>query len=113
MICERMKFMFAAGLASRNMFSILTVASFVSSAWIVVIDPGWPVFMALSIVTISGPRHSPTMMRLGLERSAVRRSISIVISPTPSSLAGRASKLLMLWQGICGFISFVSSIVSS
>jgi long-chain acyl-CoA synthetase len=31
--------------------------------------PAWPVAKAQSIAIVSGPRHSPTMIRLGLSRS--------------------------------------------
>ena len=33
--------------------------------------PAWPVANAQSIAIVSGPRHSPTMIRLGLSRSAL------------------------------------------
>ena len=47
--------------------------------------------IACSISMVSGPRTSPTMMRLGRIRSAERISSRIVISPMPSTLAFRAS----------------------
>src|SRR5215216_4278320 len=39
-------------------------------AWIVAIEPSWPVFMAWSMSKASSPRHSPRMMRSGRMRSA-------------------------------------------
>ncbi len=43
-------------------------------AWTVVSDPSWPVFIACSMSSASGPRTSPTMMRSGRMRSAFRTS---------------------------------------
>ena len=47
-------------------------------AWTVLIDPSTPVFMACSMSSASAPRHSPTMMRSGRMRSAVRSSMPLV-----------------------------------
>ena len=41
-------------------------------AWTVVSEPSWPVFMAWSMSSASAPRTSPTMMRSGRMRSALR-----------------------------------------
>ena len=41
-------------------------------AWIVVSEPSWPVFIACSMSSASAPRTSPTMMRSGRMRSALR-----------------------------------------
>ena len=48
---------------------------------------------ACSISIASAPRTSPTMMRFGLIRSAVRINSRIVISPVPSRLAHLASRV--------------------
>ena len=53
--------------------------------------PSWPVFMAWSMSRASGPRHSPTMIRSGRMRSALRTRSRVVTSPSPSMLAGRVS----------------------
>ena len=62
-------------------------------AWPVVIEPSWPVFMAWSMSSASPPRHSPTMMRSGRMRRALRTSSRMVISPRPSMFGGRASSV--------------------
>ena len=61
-------------------------------AWHVDSEPSWPVFIAHNMSTASGPRTSPTMMRSGRMRSALRTSCRIVVAPTPSAVAGRASR---------------------
>ena len=55
-------------------------------AWIVDSDPSLPWLMALSMVTISSPRTSPTMTRLGFMRRLRRTSSAIVTPPTPSEI---------------------------
>ena len=40
--------------------------------WMVVSEPSWPVFIASSMSSASAPRTSPTMMRVGRMRSALR-----------------------------------------
>ena len=57
----------------------------------VVSEPSWPVFMACSMSSASPPRHSPTMIRSGRMRSALRTRSRMVIAPRPSMLGGRAS----------------------
>ena len=42
-------------------------------------EPSWPVFMAWSMSSASPPRHSPTMMRSGRMRRALRTRSRIVI----------------------------------
>ena len=54
-------------------------------------DPSWPVFMAWSMSSASAPRTSPTTMRSGRMRSALRRRSRSSTSPLPSMLAGRLS----------------------
>ena len=63
-------------------------------AWIVVSEPSWPVFMAWSMSTVSGPRHSPTMMRSGRIRRVFRTRSRIVTWPLPSMFAGRVSSVI-------------------
>ena len=60
-------------------------------AWMVAIEPSWPVFMACSMSKASSPRHSPRMMRSGRMRSAFLTSSRWRISPLPSMLGGRVS----------------------
>ena len=56
------------------MFSRRESASRGELAWIVDIEPSCPVFIACSMSKASGPRTSPTMMRSGRMRSALRTS---------------------------------------
>ena len=55
--------------------------------------PSWPVLSAASRSTTSAPRTSPTTSRSGRIRRACRTSVRTVISPAPSTLAGRASSV--------------------
>src|SRR5882724_6349698 len=73
-------------------------------AWIVVMDPSWPVFIAWSMSTASPPRHSPMMMRSGRIRSALISSRRWETSPEPSMLAGRVSSRTQ-----CGCLSWSSA----
>ena len=50
-------------------------------------EPSWPVFMAWSMSSASGPRHSPTTIRSGRMRRAFFTRSRIVYSPAPSMLA--------------------------
>ena len=73
-------------------------------AWMVAIEPSWPVFIACSMSKASSPRHSPMMMRSGRMRSAFLTSSRWRISPLPSMLGGRVSmradmRLLQLQLG--------------
>ena len=63
-------------------------------AWIVVSEPSWPVFIAWSMSRVSGPRTSPTMIRSGLMRSALRTSSRIRTSPEPSMFGGLDSSVI-------------------
>jgi hypothetical protein len=55
-------------------------------AWRVVRLPSWPVFMAWSMSTASGPRTSPTMIRSGRIRRELMTRERTVTSPFPSTL---------------------------
>ncbi len=61
-------------------------------AWIVPIEPSWPVFIACSRSNTSGPRTSPTMMRSGRMRRQFLTRSRMVISPSPSMFGGRVSR---------------------
>ena len=54
-------------------------------AWTVDSEPSWPLDIALSMSSASAPRTSPTTMRSGRIRSALRTSRRTVTSPRPSS----------------------------
>ena len=73
------------------MFSMRASASRGLLAWTVVSEPSWPVFIAWSMSNASAPRTSPTMMRSGRMRSALRTRSRCVTSPLPSMFGGRAS----------------------
>src|SRR5664280_56669 len=62
-------------------------------AWPVDIEPSWPVFIAWSMSSASPPRHSPTMIRSGRIRRALRTSSRIGIWPFPSMFGGRDSSV--------------------
>ena len=79
-------------------------------AWIVVSEPSWPVFIAWSMSRVSAPRTSPTMMRSGRMRRALRTSSRILISPLPSMFAGRDSSVITCSCWSCS--SAASSIVT-
>ncbi len=51
-------------------------------AWHVDSEPSWPVFIAHNMSTASGPRTSPTMIRSGRMRRALRTSWRIVVAPS-------------------------------
>ncbi len=53
-------------------------------AWMVAIEPSWPVFMACSMSKASSPRTSPRITRSGRMRSAFLTSSRWRISPLPS-----------------------------
>ena len=69
-----------------SMFSSRVSASRGLFACRVVIDPGWPVFMAWSISRASPPRTSPTMIRSGRILSVFTSRSRIVTCPVPSAL---------------------------
>ena len=54
-------------------------------------DPSWPVFIAWSMSSASPPRHSPTMMRSGRMRRALRTRSRMATWPLPSMFGGRVS----------------------
>ena len=86
-------------------------ASAALPAWTVESEPSWPVDSAVSRSSASPPRTSPTMIRSGRIRSALRTSRRIVTSPRPSRLGGRASSRIT-----CGWrsdSSAASSIVTT
>ena len=93
------------------MFSSRVSASRGLLAWIVLIEPSWPVFIACSMSSASSPRHSPMMMRSGRMRSAFFNRSRIVISPVPSRLAVRVSRRTTC--GCCSCNSAASSIVTT
>src|SRR6266849_3485011 len=92
------------------MFSSRVSASRGLFAWIVDIEPSWPVFIACNMSNASSPRHSPMMIRSGRMRRAFFSRSRIVISPVPSRLAGRVSSLPTC--GCCSCSSAASSIVT-
>ena len=80
-------------------------------AWHVENDPSWPVFMACTSPSTSGPLISPTISRSGRSRSAVRTSASSVTAVGRSAVAGRASRRTV-WRPATGS-SAVSSRIST
>src|SRR3984885_3850852 len=80
-------------------------------AWIVAIEPSWPVFMACNMSKASSPRHSPRMTRSGRMRSAFLTRARWRISPLPSIDGGRVS--MRPTCGCCNCSSAASSMVSS
>ena len=73
-------------------------------AWMVVIEPSWPVFMAWSMSSASPPRHSPTTMRSGRIRSEFFTRSRIVKAPLPSMFACLVSS-----ETTCGWLSWSSA----
>ena len=90
--CCRMATCGSATSAIRASVSIRRSASAAEFECTVVIDPAWPVFSACSMSSASAPRTSPTMMRSGRMRSALRTSWRMVTSPLPSTFGGRLSR---------------------
>src|SRR5680860_332942 len=88
--------------------AILWTTSEEELAWIVDRDPSLPWVIALSMVTTSSPRTSPTITRDGFIRSVSRTSSAIVTAPAPSVLGSRSSKATAL-----GWCSMSSSSPSS
>ena len=76
-------------------------------AWMVDIEPSWPVFMAWSMSRASPPRHSPTMMRSGRIRRQLFTSSRMGTAPLPSTLGGRDSSWIQC--GCCSCSSAASS----
>ena len=85
--CSRMARVGRSMPAIKTIVSMRDKASRVLLAWTVVIEPSWPVFMAWSMSSASSPRHSPTMIRSGRMRRALRTRSRVVTSPLPSMLA--------------------------
>jgi hypothetical protein len=93
--------MCVASIGSRSVAWIAYVAirlktSSEEFAWIVDREPSLPWVIALSMVTISSPRTSPTMTRLGFMRSERRTSSAIETAPCPSLLGRRSSNATAL-----------------
>ena len=83
-------------------------------AWPVDIEPSWPVFMAWSMSSASPERHSPTMMRSGRMRRALRTSSRIGIAPLPSMFGGRDSSVTTCsWRSCSSAASSIVTIRSS
>ncbi len=80
-------------------------------AWIVLMEPSWPVFIACSMSKASPARTSPTMMRSGRMRRAFLTSSRCRTSPLPSMLGGRVSSRATWICWSCN--SAASSIVST
>ena len=80
-------------------------------AWRVDNEPSWPVVIAVSMSSASPPRTSPTTIRSGRIRRALRTSARIGIAPTPSSEGGRLSSRTTCGSGIRS--SAASSIVTT
>ena len=90
-ICSRMARTGRSKPAISTMVSSRARASRGVLAWTVVIEPAWPVFMAWSMSRASPPRTSPTTIRSGRIRRALRTRSRMRTSPRPSLLAGRDS----------------------
>src|SRR5471032_2132832 len=110
LICWRMALPGNMAAAMLIMFSRRVSASRAVLAWMVAIDPSWPVFIACSMSSASAPRTSPSMMRSGRIRSALRTSARCVTSPLPSMLGGRVSRRTTC--GCCSCSSAASSTVT-
>ena len=83
-------------------------------AWPVDIEPSWPVFMAWSMSSASPERHSPTMIRSGRMRRALRTSSRIGMAPLPSMLGGRDSSVTTCsWRSCSSAASSIVTIRSS
>ncbi len=80
-------------------------------AWAVDREPSCPVFIAWSMSRASPPRTSPTMIRSGRIRRALRTRSRTVTCPLPSTLGGRASSATTC--DLCKRSSAASSIVIS
>ena len=52
-------------------------------AWIVVIEPSWPVFIACSMSSDSPDRHSPTTIRSGRMRRAILHQVANRVLAAP------------------------------
>ena len=82
--------------------------------WTVVNEPSWPVFMAWSMSRASPPRTSPTTMRSGRIRRALRTRSRIFTSPRPSMFGGRdSSGSTCCWWSWSSFASSTVTMRSS
>ena len=73
-ICWRTDFSGRFMLPMATIDSSLEMASRGVLAWMVVMEPSWPVFMACSMSKASSPRTSPMMMRSGRIRRQLMSS---------------------------------------
>ena len=108
-ICSRIARTGNSNPAISTMVSRRDSASRGEFACTVVSEPSWPVFMAWSMSSASAPRTSPTTIRSGRMRNALRTRSRILTSPRPSAFAGRDSRLTTC--GCCSWSSAASSIV--
>ena len=108
--CSRMALIGISKPAISTMVSSRDKASRGLLAWAVVSEPSWPVFMACSISRASPPRTSPTIILSGRIRRAFFTKSRMVISPLPSILAGRDSRVTTC--SCCSFSSAASSMVT-
>ena len=90
-ICSRIALTGSSMPAISTSISSRCSASRAEFAWTVVSDPSWPVFIAWSMSSVSAPRTSPTMIRSGRMRSALRTRSRMRTSPSPSTFGGRDS----------------------
>ena len=74
------------------------------------IEPSWPVFIAWSMSSAAASRTSPTTIRSGRMRSALRTRSRMRTSPRPSMFGGRDSRRRTCsW---CSWSSAASSMVT-
>ncbi len=100
--------------AIMTIVSTRCTASRVLLACIVVIEPSWPVFMAWSMSSVSGPRHSPTTIRSGRIRRLLISSSRMLMRPLPSMLGGRdSSRTTCGWRSCSSAASSIVTIRSS
>ncbi|MBM2829156.1 MAG: hypothetical protein HW408_1688, partial [Actinobacteria bacterium] len=90
-ICSRIALDGRSNPAMRTIVSMRERASLQEFAWMVEMEPSWPVFIACSMSSASPPRTSPTMIRSGRIRRALRTRSRCVTVPFPSMLEGRVS----------------------
>ena len=77
-------------------------------AWIVAIEPSWPVFMACSMSMTSAPRTSPTTTRSGRMRRLLRINSRMLTAPLPSKPPWHDSS-----RTTCGWMSDSSAVSST
>src|SRR4051812_16669344 len=90
--CSRIALIGSSTPAMRTMVSTRESTSRGPLACTVPTEPSWPVFMAWSMSRAAASRISPTTMRSGRMRSALRTRSRIRTSPLPSMFGGRASR---------------------